>query len=106
MSDEHPPTEKINKSGSRPKRYQKQISENVKWEVAKYRLEFRTSSTIKNFSMKLANYCFIRTSINNWENEFKGSSDDVLLRKRYVNQIFLIDDHLVRKFRYMAIGTR
>ena len=97
--------DEIKKSHSRPKQYQKQIPENVKREVGKYASIFGTSSAIKKFSLKYPKHSFIRTSVNNWKNKFKeGRDGDVVLKK--VGRPNILDDHLIRKVKDIAIGTR
>ena len=97
--------DEIKKSHNRPKQYTKQIPESVKREFGRYASIFGTSSAIKKFSLKYLKHSFIRTSVNNWKNKFKGSHDgDVALKK--VGRPNILDDHLIRKVKDNATGTR
>jgi len=94
----------IDKSATRAKKYQKTIPEDVRKEVGQYALIHGTSSAIKKYSSKYTKYNFIRTSVNNWKNKFKGGRNDVVFKK--VGRPNILDDHLLRKVKDVAIGTR
>ena len=74
-------------------------------EVGKNASIFGTSSASKKFSLKYPNHSFIRTSMNTWKSKFKGDCDgDVVLKK--VRTLNILDNHLIRKVKDIAIGTR
>ena len=94
----------INKSDGRPKKYQKEIPEKVKREVANRTLTFGTSSAIKKFSAKYPKFTFIGTSVNNWKNKCKTGGDNFVFKK--VGRPNLLNDNLIKKVKDIAIGTR
>ena len=66
---------------------------------------FGTSSVINKFSLKYPKHSLIRTSVNNCKNKFKRDCDgDVVLKK--VGRPNVLDDHLIRKVKNIAMGTR
>ena len=94
----------IDKSHSRPKKYQKEIPKKVKREDGNHSLTFGTSSAIKKFSVKYPKFTFIRTSVNNWTNKCETGGDNFVFKK--VGRPNLLDDKLIKKNKDIAKETR
>ena len=66
--------DEIQKSCSRPDKYQKGIPKEIKKEVGTYVNIYGTASAIKKFSTKYEKYTFNRTTVNSWKAKSKNKS--------------------------------
>ena len=93
--------DEIQKSCSRPDKYQKGIPEEIKKEVGTYANIYGTASAIKKFSTKYEKYTFNRTTVNSWKAKSKNKS--VFNKAGRPN---ILGENLTKKVKDIAIGTR
>ena len=93
--------DEIQKSCSRPDKYQKGIPEEIKKEVGTYANIYGTASAIKKFSTKYEKYTFNRTTVNSWKAKSKEKS--VFNKAGRPN---ILGENLIKKVKDIAIGTR
>ena len=94
--------DEIQKSCSRPVKYQKAIPEKIKKEVGIHGNIFGTASAIKTFSIKYKKYTFNRTTVNSWKAKCKNTN--AVFKK--AGRPNLLDDNLIKKVKDIASGTR
>ena len=87
--------DEIQKSCSRPDKYQKGIPEEIKTEVGTYANIYGTASAIKKFSTKYEKYTFNQT-VNSWKAKSKNKS----------GRPNILGENLIKKVKDIAIGTR
>ena len=93
--------DEIQKSCSRPDKYQKGIPEEIKKEVGTYANIYGTASAIKKFSTKYEKYTFNQTTVNSWKAKSKNKS--VFNKAGRPN---ILGENLIKKVKDIAIGTR
>ena len=92
----------IDKSYGRPKKYEKEIPEKVKREIENHALTFRTLSAIKKIFRKVSEI-YVLELLNNWKNKCRTGGDKFAFQK--VGKPNLLDDHLIKKVKDIAIGS-
>ena len=93
--------DEIQKSCSRPDKYQKGIPEEIKKEVGTYTNIYGTASAIRKFSTKYEKYTFNRATVNSWKAKSKNKS--VFNKAGRPN---IPGENLIKKVKDIAIGTR
>ena len=93
--------DEIQKSCSRPDKYQKGIPEEIKKEVGTYANIYGTASAIKKFPTKYEKYTFNRTTVNSWKAKSKNKS--VFNKAGRPN---ILNENLIKKVKDITIGTR
>ena len=83
-------------------KYQTNVSNKIKREVASYAKEFSTQAALKKFRSKYPKLTFNRTTVNNWKKKFERP--EALGRK--IGRPNMLSDDIIKKVKDIVMGTR